>query len=485
MSRISLMLSPALAIVALLGFLPVVSSATNADQSVEEISPLTDQSRSLEEILEHGTLSEDDCTFYFAGQTDRETKLRCGKWMFFYGHIEVPGSPAELVDLLRKHAPNTFGRSLEHLGLHPDPYSEKDFPVGMATGPKMAGGVSTYTLTCAACHFGKTTDGRFVVGSPNNQFQFGKFTLSVSSLPEVAFNFNKTYSPEVESVLRPVTDEVFSHPFNRFRVFAEAIRLLPNLIVTQVTPPDDDAKQLLALYPSGVMDPYAAPAIDDGVRVPVRMSPLWGIDPDGMTEAGSEHGAMLGSNGGAPNLSYILRTFSQIAGHIRKVDVSEQYAAENVAPIIEYIMSLEPPKSEKVLDTAKVQRGEALFYNNCLSCHNGPGFAGTQVFDPLVIGTDPNVIDVVDPDQTGRAIYDVITPKEITRGLRARRLSGVWSMTRLFHNGSIESLDEVFCLDGPRKENTRGSGFSTAGHMYTCDLPRDEKLDLIEFLESI
>src|SRR5687768_617270 len=39
-------------------------------------SPLTDQSRELEDILEHGELSGADCDRYFAGQDDRETSLR-------------------------------------------------------------------------------------------------------------------------------------------------------------------------------------------------------------------------------------------------------------------------------------------------------------------------------------------------------------------------------------------------------------------------
>src|SRR5262249_11322244 len=94
-------------------------------------SPLTDQSRDLSAILEHGTLCRADCDRYFAGQKDRETTLRCGKWMYFYANIDVPGSPADLIDLIRKNAPKTFGRSLEHVGLFPDPYSARGLPVGL------------------------------------------------------------------------------------------------------------------------------------------------------------------------------------------------------------------------------------------------------------------------------------------------------------------------------------------------------------------
>jgi hypothetical protein len=451
-----------------------------------EPSPLTDQSRNLEDILEHGTLSADDCASYFGGQQDRETTLRCGKWMFFYGHNEVPGSPAELVDLLRENAPDTVGTSLEQFGLFADPYSDRNLPVGLSDGPDMVGGVSTYTLTCGSCHFGKTTDGRYVVGSPNHAFYFGRFTLAVSSLPGLAADTGQELAPEVESVLGPIRDEVFGNPFTALSVLAEAVALLPNLLVTQVTPPDDAAKLALAILPSGVMDPYSPPSLDDGVKVPVRMSPLWGIDPEAMTKAGSTHGAMLGSNGGAPDLEHILRTFSFIAGQIRKLPLGEDYDPENVRPLITYIMSLTPPEPEKALDEAKVAAGKQLFHDNCYRCHNGPGFAGTRVFTPEEIGTDPNIADLVDPEHDGSAIYDVITPAEITGGLRARRLSAVWSLSRLFHNGSAHSLPDVFCLDGPRVDSGLGSGFSTAGHMFPCDLPsRDAKLNVIEFLESL
>jgi hypothetical protein len=446
---------------------------------------LTDQSRSLIDLLERGTLSKVDCDAYFAGQRDRETTLRCGKWMFFYAHLEVPGSPKELVDLIRENAPGSVGRSLEQFGLFPDPYSETGLPVGLSSGPDMAGGVSTYTLTCASCHFGQTTDGRYVVGQPNHQFAFGKFTLSVASLPELAAQPDKALPAEVESVLGPIRDEVFGNGLNRLSVIAQAIRLLPSLLVTQVTPPDDEAKRALAISPPGVMDPYSPPSLDDGVRIPVRMSPLWGIDPAGMKAAGSTHGAMLGSNGGAPDLEHILRTFAFIAGQIRALPLGENYDPEKVRPLIAYILSLKPPPPEKKLDASEVAAGRALFQERCVRCHNGPGHAGTQVFDPRVIGTDPNIIQLVDPDGTGTAIYDVLTPKEVTKGVRARRLSAVWSMTRLFHNGSAGSLADVFCLHGPRPPSALGPGYSTAGHAFTCDgLTRTQKQELISFLES-
>lgn len=280
-------------------------------------SPLTDQSRELEDILEHGELSGADCERYFGGEDDRETSLRCGKWMFFYANIDVPGSPAALLDLVRESAPQTVGRSLEKLGLFPDPYSETGLPVGMTEGPEMASGIATYTLTCGSCHFGKTTDGRYVVGSPNQDFAFGRYALALVSLPELAVTPNKELSPAVEAAIGPIRDEAFESPLTRDEFASEALALFLSGAATQNPAPSEAAKDALAILPTGVMDPYSPPSLDDGVHVPVRMSPLWGIDPQAMTAAGSTHGAMLGSNGGSPDLAHILRTFAFIAGAVR------------------------------------------------------------------------------------------------------------------------------------------------------------------------
>jgi mono/diheme cytochrome c family protein len=446
-------------------------------------SPLTDQSRELEDILEHGELSGADCERYFAGEDDRETSLRCGKWMFFYANIEVPGSPAGLVDVLRNHAPKTVGHSLEKLGLFANPYSEAGLPVGMTEGPDMAGGIKSYTLTCGSCHFGKTTDGRFVVGSPNHDFAFGRYVLSLVSLPELALSPTTKLSPEAEAAIGEIRDEAFADPLVQADLAAQALALFVAGNASHA--PDAAAKLALAVLPTGVMDPYSPPSLDDGVKIPVRISPLWGIDPEAMTAAGSAHGAMLGSNGGAPDLAHILRTFAFIAGAVRGLPLGKQYDVAKVQPLIDYIMSLTPPRPEQTFDDEKLKDGQRLFGRTCFRCHHGPGYAGTQVFDPAVIGTDPNIVHLVDKDDTGEAIAEVLTPAEITKGVRARRLSAVWSLKRLFHNGSAHSLSDVFCLQGPRPDSELGSGFSTAGHPFTCELADDDKTSLIYFLQSL
>jgi mono/diheme cytochrome c family protein len=447
---------------------------------------LTDQSKNLLAVLEWGTLSQSDCDKYFAGQTDLTTTLRCGKWMFFYGNEGVPGSPQGLVDIIRRNAPQTAGLSLEKWGMIPDPTSPTGLPVGLVPGPVMPGGVKTYTVTCSGCHFGQTPDGRYVAGQPNAAFAFSKYALAVSVLPFLALNPSEQIPAEAEQVLGPIRNEVFSNPWNELAVIGQLIDLIPDLIVTQPTILNADQMRNLAVLQNGTMDDYAPPSIDDGVPCPVENSALYGIDPAAMTAAGSTHGAMLSSTGGQPDLPHVLRTFAYVDGAIRKLPLGPQYDPATFAPLNQYIMSLKAPVNPNPPDRDAVAAGAELFRQQCFGCHNGPGFAGTAVFDPAVIGTDPQIASILDPKHTGAAVDDAVTPPELTYGVRARRLPGIWSWTQFFHNGQIRTLEDVFCLNGPRPASPPYPGHSTAGHPYTCNvLTTAQKQELIAFLRSL
>jgi mono/diheme cytochrome c family protein len=455
-----------------------------------EPSPLTDQSSDLQAVLEWGTLSETDCDNYFAGQTDRTTTLRCGKWMFFYGNDNLPGAPKGLVDLIRHNAPRTAGLSLEKWGMIPDPTSPTGLAVGLVPGPEMPGGVQTYTVTCAGCHFGQTPDGRYVVGQPNDRFSFGKFALATSVLPFLAANPFEQLPPEAKPVLGPIRQELFGNPFNgnELAVIGQLIDLIPDLIVTQPTILNSDQMVKLAVLSDGTMDDFAPPVVDDGVPCSLRNAALYGIDPAAMTAAGSTHGAMLSSTGGQPDLEHVFRTIAYESGAIRKLPLGPAYDHDPATfePLTQYVMSLKAPVNPNPPAPDAVAAGAQLFKQQCFGCHNGPGFAGTAVFDPAVIGTDPEIARILDPNRTGEAVDDLVTPPELTYGVRARRLPGIWSWTRLFHNGQVTTLEDVFCLNGPRPASPPYPGHSTAGHAYTCDgLTTDQKESLIAFLKSL
>ena len=72
----------------------------------------------------------------------------------------------------------------------------------------------------------------------------------------------------------------------------------------------------------------------------------------------------------------------------------------------------------------------------------------------------------------------------ITNQIKSPRLAGLWAMKRFLHNGSVESLEELLCVDGPRV-SIPDYAFGNQGHTFGCDsLTWDEKDDLIAYLLS-
>lgn len=101
------------------------------------------------------------------------------------------------------------------------------------------------------------------------------------------------------------------------------------------------------------------------------------------------------------------------------------------------------------------------------------------------MGTDPKQAAYLDDDGDGKAMDGLLMDTEMTLGVKANRLDGLWTYKRFLHNGSLSSLDELFCLNGPRPLS-RGEGLSTAGHEMTCnDYSQEEKLEMIEYLKSL
>ena len=72
----------------------------------------------------------------------------------------------------------------------------------------------------------------------------------------------------------------------------------------------------------------------------------------------------------------------------------------------------------------------------------------------------------------------------VTGGVKAPRLAGLAHMTRLLHNGSVGSLEELFCL-APR-DPTTAEAQTSAGHPQTCDglTPQDKAL-LLAYLRTL
>jgi mono/diheme cytochrome c family protein len=123
------------------------------------------------------------------------------------------------------------------------------------------------------------------------------------------------------------------------------------------------------------------------------------------------------------------------------------------ADIREYLMTLEPPKYPFSIDRAQAQRGEALFGEHCARCHGTYGAAWTypsKVVPLKVIGTDSKRYEGIAPQvgafynrswfaqETGDG-YKVVEPI----GYQAPPLDGVWATAPYLHNGSVPTLYDM------------------------------------------
>lgn len=439
----------------------------------------TDQSYDLKEVLEQGSLNKADCDRYFAGERERETTLRCGKYMFFFESFGQSGLPAGVVDSLLKNAPDTLGDGFRKWGFIANPYSKKNLPLGFTDGSNMLLGVKTYAQTCATCHFAQVPDGRYVVGQPNHYAEISRLLLAVNVMPEMALQARKKQPKEVEAALGPLKEEFFGMDWNELGLIVETLKLVPSAIANGTKPLTDEQKLALALNPSGVLDPFAASALEDGVPAPLRILPLWNIE---------SYKGQLASNGGVPDFFHVFHTAFRVNDSLGAKDTELRYSDAHVVPLITYIQSLKAPKNQLPFESQRRAQGKQLFESACSSCHNGPGYAGTRLVSFEEIGTDPQAKFMMDKDGTGVSIGNVAEPYELTRALRIPRMEGVWSLSRFFHNGSLNSLEDVFCLNGPRPKprTDKVLGFDTAGHEMTCEnFTKQEKEDMIYFLESL
>lgn len=447
------------------------------------LAATTDQSYDLNEVMELGQLSQSDCQAYWQGQRDEQTTLRCGKWMFFYDPMGRPGFPAALVDLLRKNAPENVGKHLEGFGMIDDPYSKDGLPLGLTPSVNLPGFVPTYALTCAGCHFAKLPDGRYQVGHPNHDFDYSGLTMALAVLPQLAMQPKKALPPKTKEKMQPLIDEFFGRNWGRLETILQTLRMIPSAIILKNKPMDDASLEYLAKMPTGVLDPLAPPAFDDHANVPLRILPVWGLPrPELMEAFGSKYGAMLTSSGGTPDLSHVYLTGAHITDQSTGTDLAASFDASYYEPLTRYILSLKAPKNQQPVDIKKFDAGERIFAEACVSCHRGPAYGGTEIFSLEDIGTDPALKDLYGPN--GLASFMVVSPYELTYGVRAPRLEGFWSLDRILHNGSLRSFAELLCLE-PRPASL-GTGHSTAGHDYACETySRDDKEALIHFLESL
>jgi hypothetical protein len=208
--------------------------------------------------------------------------------------------------------------------------------------------------------------------------------------------------------------------------------------------------------------------------------------------------------------------------------------------ILEYLVSLEPPKYPFAIDAARAKQGEAVFKENCARCHGTYGEKWTypnKVIPLDEIGTDPVRYDSVSV-KYGQAYAESWFGKEKsgwfvdgkllrwTPGYQAPPLDGIWATAPYLHNGSVPTLygvlnskarpnlftrsfktgeadydktrvgwtitelKEPLPKTAPGHEqrkiyDTSRSGRSNRGHTYGDDLTQEQRMAVIEYLKTL
>jgi hypothetical protein len=440
---------------------------------------LTNDSTDLNAVLERGALAG-ACAKYAAGAHDRRSMLLCGKSMFFDEGFGNTGVPKALISFLIENFPNEIGFGFEKLGMIADPRSAAHFPIGVAPGKKF-GTADTMAFSCASCHFGRLEDGRYSVGAANHSYAYGTQNLALVVLPTLALRGDLTaHDAGARARLKPLLDRLNSDAMLKGKLL---LAIAP--LATAGTPPmfPKEIEQHYATWKSGTMDFLIEPLpFNDHVHTVSKISPLWGIPQRAEEKTYGMPSAMLGATGGTSSLENFAASFVDLGGG----DL-HAWPPALLAPLAEYIYSLRAPKSTAPSDTVATANGAALFRDRgCAGCHAGPRGSGQRFYSFAEVGTDAEMLKWANPKGDG-VIADglrFLPGDTITRQLKSPRLTGLWSMRRFLHNGSVDSLEDLVCANGARTP-ILAPAYGNQGHTYGCDWTAAEKTALLAFLRSI
>jgi hypothetical protein len=444
----------------------------------DEGEGLTNTSADLAALLENGAL-EGACDAYREAPDDRRKELLCGKSMFFYEGFDTIGVPASLYDFFGNNFPTITGDAWDGYGLIPDPFTEGR-PLGAAPGAPL-GSVETVAFTCAHCHFGRLPDGRYSVGAPNHDYDYGAHILAIT-LPaqSVAPGFDAAdHHPDAVARVQPILDALSDDLGLRLSLLLD---LLP-LLGAERPEIDPVAEGAYASWSTGTMDFMMAPLpMDDEADTVSKTLSLWSVPrPDEVEAMMLEH-EMLSWTGGTATLMDFLRAFVVYGD-----GDAETWTRERLAPLEAYIRSLRPPANPAPPPVEASERGALVFARDCLRCHDGPRGMGRELYAYEEIGTDDAMRRWGNPDENGGGLCcgldDGSGAVHATDQLKSPRLVGLWAQTRFLHNGAVGSLEKLLCL-APRSAS-RPSPNANVGHEYGCELDVNERRDLLAFLLSL
>jgi hypothetical protein len=462
---------------------------------------LTNTANTLKEIEQSEVASSDQCSIFrkeFKSRKSGNGKLTdleynrsvvlCGKWMFInLGMKTNIGIPTALLKSIQQF--DEVGPKLKNLGFHSDAsWDEKDWPFGIVDTShqnplslKRVSVNSVKQISCAACHTGKLSDGRYSLGAANENLEYGKFNLySLFSIwmvdkdrldpkkwhPDLIKKYETLSKINTSSFLKNLT-AISKVPVNN---------IILKYLIGEEAPPLETQLSFLNSQ-TGIYNGFA-PSLNFKDR-------QYYISAPQLYEVGTEKEAHYGSLAGHENIdNFILEAFVYSTS-------SKKYNKEiYIKPIKEFLKCLKAPKIQKPIDKDLYSSGKEIFTASCTKCHNLQNGGGSGTVPQEVINTPAQYLQIFnnyEPKdiQSKRTLklLEKLSLVTTTKEVKVRRLKGIWTRSKLSINGQLEGLDQMFCLNSTLRKDLSQSTRTQQIHSDLCnDYSTEEKLSLKEYL---
>ena len=427
----------------------------------------------------------------------------CGKYIFVYGTpYALAAVPETYIVGAMQAWPGEAGLAFKDAGLIENP-DDPGFPVGIpqvrAKNPitrVAARGPTRLPASCAMCHFSKLDDGRYSFGSGSSDIVFGKLA-SVFSYPLWIFDQNRddenVWNSEVNQHFEAmkVTAEESGAPGILFPDLLEYPSWLPitKLIRKATSLPyvgKFDQRDFMSRRPGRGPAFYIALATKE--ELPLTVPTLWGItSPSGSKEIQKHR---LGAFVHSPDLeTHVMESLMILSG------TSDFNSPEWIVPLADFIRALERPVQLADKNNGLYAKGEEQFKTRCSVCHADSSGGSGKLVSTKYIGLDerystPYMASLEPSNKTSaenfREVRDFFSSTHpefewSERGVRVRRLKGVWTREYLMSNGGVHGLEHAFCLNGLERNNPNPLTGDSA-HANLCNLPMENREALVEFL---
>lgn len=383
--------------------------------------------------------------------------------------------------------PEGYARAFaQHYGLHPAPYPNDGFPMGLRLSANKEGTRAGFQVDCMACH-GGSIGGKSYVGLPNTQIDYDALFRDLHRAdghrpPLVPFTINTARGTTNAGMMSIVLLSLRNPDLSRRKFPVPMGANLPELDA----PPWWNLKYKKTMY-------Y-----------------------DGRTPAASVRANMqflLGEK--------TLDEFKALEPTFRDIQA--------------YLLSLKAPKYPFPIDKDRAGKGQVVFERTCARCHGtygaNPTYPG-KIIPLATVGTDPYRCEGVSDRSVSHfnaTWFGEVHPVEGDRvGYQAPPLEGIWATAPYFHNGSVPTLHALLASSSRPRRFTRPPstgfehydrdhigwkfqevsdqelearkrspyethgvydtaryGLGNQGHTFGDKLTEDERMNLIEYLKTL